>query len=113
VIGATGTPILIKDFAPNNEWIARPAWASREGIRAFAGHPLVFRGKTLRVLAVFSRLPLDEQSFVWLRMFADHAAVAIANARAFEDQKHAEVVRQPLGGQQTRYLHFINRNQRL
>ena len=94
VIGATGTAILIKDFAPNNEWIARPDWASRESIRAFAGHPLVFRGKTLGVLALFSRLPLDEQSFVWLRMFADQAAVAIANARAFEDQKHAEVVAQ-------------------
>jgi formate hydrogenlyase transcriptional activator len=90
VIGATGNPILIKDFASENEWIARPDWAVREGIRGFAGHPLVFRRKTLGVLAVFSRLPLDEQSFVWLRMFADQAAVAIANARAFEDQKHAE-----------------------
>ncbi len=94
VIGATGNPILIKDFAPENEWIARPDWAVCEGIRAFAGQPLVFRQKTLGVLAVFSRLPLDEQSFVWLRMFADQAAVAIANARAFEDQKHAEAAAQ-------------------
>jgi GAF domain-containing protein len=61
VIGVTGTPILAKDFAPKNEWIARPGWAEREGIRAFAGYPLVFRRKTLGVLAVFSRLPLDEQ----------------------------------------------------
>jgi formate hydrogenlyase transcriptional activator len=97
VIGATATPILIKDFAPKNEWIARPDWAVREGIRAFAGHPLVFRGKTLGVLAAFSRLPLDEQGFVWLRMFADQAAVAIANARAFEDQKHAEAAAQRSG----------------
>jgi formate hydrogenlyase transcriptional activator len=94
VIGASGTPILIKDFAPKNEWIARPDWARREGIRAFAGHPLVFRGKTLGVLALFSRLPLDEHCFVWLRMFADQAAVAITNARAFEDQKHAEAAAQ-------------------
>jgi len=92
VIGATGNPILIKDFAPENEWIARPDWGRREGIRGFAGHPLVFRGKTLGVLALFSRLAFDEQSFVWLRMFADQAAVAIVNARAFEDQKHAEAV---------------------
>jgi len=35
----------------------------------------------LGVLALFSRLPLDEQGFVWLRMFAEQAAVAIANAR--------------------------------
>jgi formate hydrogenlyase transcriptional activator len=90
VIGASGTPILIKDLAPDNEWIARPDWARREGIRAFAGYPLVFRGKTLGVLALFSRQPLDEQCFIWLRMFADQAAVAITNARAFEDQKRAE-----------------------
>lgn len=94
VIGATGNPILIKDFAPKNEWIARPDWAEREGIRAYAGYPLMFRGKTLGVLALFSRLPLDEQGFVWLRMFADQAAVSIANARAFEDQKHAEAAAQ-------------------
>jgi hypothetical protein len=46
VIGAAGNPILIEDFAAKSEWIARPDWASREGIRAFAGHPLVFRRKT-------------------------------------------------------------------
>ena len=64
VIGATGTPILIKDFAPESEWIARSDWAKREEIRSFAGHPLAFRGKTLGVLAIFSRQPLDEQGFV-------------------------------------------------
>jgi C4-dicarboxylate-specific signal transduction histidine kinase len=86
VIGATGNPILIEDLAPENDWIARPDWAKREGIRAFAGHPLIFRGNTLGVLALFSRQPLDEQGSVWLRMFADQAAVAITNARAFEDR---------------------------
>lgn len=86
----TGAPILIHDMAPENETIARPEWAKREGIRSFAGHPLIFRGKILGVLALFSRGPLDEQGFSWLRMFADQAAVAITNARAFEDRKRAE-----------------------
>lgn len=90
VIGATGSPILIKDFAPENEWIARPDWARREGIRAFAGHPLIFRGKILGVLALFSRQPFDEQDFMWLRMFADRAAVAITNAQAFEGRMRAD-----------------------
>ena len=81
VIGATGNPILIKDFAPENEWIARPDWAKREGVRGFAGHPLVSRGKSLGVLALFSRLALDEQSFLWLRIFADQAAVAELSLR--------------------------------
>jgi formate hydrogenlyase transcriptional activator len=85
VVGATGTPILIEDFAPENHWIARPEWAEREGIRSFAGQPLIFRGKILGVLALFSREAIDKEGFSWLRMFADQAAVAITNAQAFED----------------------------
>jgi transcriptional regulator with GAF, ATPase, and Fis domain len=37
------------------------------------------------VLAVFHRQPINEQEFRWLRMFADQAASAIANARAFSE----------------------------
>jgi transcriptional regulator with GAF, ATPase, and Fis domain len=36
-------------------------------------------------MGLFSRAGIDEQQFAWLRAFADHAAVAIANARAFEE----------------------------
>jgi transcriptional regulator with GAF, ATPase, and Fis domain len=36
-------------------------------------------------LGVFRRAFIDEQEFMWLRAFADHAAAAIANARAFEE----------------------------
>ncbi|HMX27968.1 MAG TPA: sigma 54-interacting transcriptional regulator, partial [Blastocatellia bacterium] len=45
----------------------------------------IFRGEILGVLAVFSRQPLERQEFNWLRMFADHAAVALANSRAFAE----------------------------
>jgi transcriptional regulator with GAF, ATPase, and Fis domain len=84
-IGATGEGILIKEVADDTAWIARPEWALREGIRSFAGHPLLFRDEVLGVLAVFTRTPLDEDAFTWLRVFADHAAVAIAHSRAFEE----------------------------
>jgi len=39
----------------------------------------------LGVLAVFSRVHIDQDQFEWLRTFADHAAVAIANAQAFDE----------------------------
>jgi GAF domain-containing protein len=52
---------------------------------AFADEPLVYRSEILGVLAVFSRLPIREGQFTWLRTFADQAAVAIANAPAFEE----------------------------
>jgi transcriptional regulator with GAF, ATPase, and Fis domain len=84
-VGATGTGILLHDMSERSTWIARPAWAAREGIRSFAAQPLIFRGEVLGVLAVFSRARIDADAFAWLRAFADHAAVAIANARAFEE----------------------------
>ncbi|MBX7223544.1 MAG: sigma 54-interacting transcriptional regulator [Blastocatellia bacterium] len=84
-IGATGEPILLDEIGPTEKWIARPNWARKEGIRSFAGQPLVFRGEVLGVLAVFSREGLGQTEFSWLRMFADHAAVAIANSRAFAE----------------------------
>ena len=39
----------------------------------------------LGVLAVFSRDPIGERNIQWLRMIADHAATALANARAWEE----------------------------
>jgi len=89
-IGKTGKSILIADNAAESEWIGRPEWARREGVRAFAGYPLVSRGEILGVLAVFSREALCQQDFVWLRIFADQVAAAITNARAFEKIRQSE-----------------------
>ncbi|PTL81660.1 sigma 54-interacting transcriptional regulator [Vitiosangium sp. GDMCC 1.1324] len=84
-IATTGQGMLLQRVGGDSEWLVDRAWAEREGIRAFAGQPLVFRGEVLGVLAVFSRRELGTREFSWLRTFADHAAVAIANARAFEE----------------------------
>lgn len=84
-IGATGEGIFLQNISHNEEWIARPKWALKEGICSFAGQPLIFRNEILGVLALFSRKKLEKREFSWLRMFADHAAVAIANSRAFTE----------------------------
>ena len=84
-VGATGTPLLIPDAASGHERLSRPDWVQREGIRSFAGHPLVSRDQVLGVLATFTREPLDDRAFAWLGTFANQAGVAIANARAFEE----------------------------
>jgi len=83
-VAASRHPILVEDVAAQNDWMVRPEWASREEIRSFAGHPLIFRDKLLGVIAVFSRHPLGQQEFTWLGLFANQAAVAIANASAEE-----------------------------
>ncbi len=83
-VGASGESQLLH-VSGGSRWVADLAWAEREGIASFAGQPLVFRGETLGVLAVFSRTEMSETTFGWLRTFADHAATALANARAFEE----------------------------
>jgi hydrogenase-4 transcriptional activator len=80
---ASARPLLIKRI--DERWIEKPAWARRERIRSFAGYPLIFRGETLGVIGVFSRTTLDEVKFEWFGLFALATAVAIANARAFDE----------------------------
>ena len=84
-VAATGVGVLLTDLEADRNWIAEPEWVAAEGITSFAAQPLLFRGEALGVLAVFDRAPISAKDFTWLRTFADHAAVAISNARAFEE----------------------------
>lgn len=84
-IGSTSQSMLIEDSVLDIKWTLHPDWVRSEGIHGFAGHPLVFGGEVLGVLGVFARVHINEQQFKWLRVFADQAAVSIANARAFEE----------------------------
>jgi transcriptional regulator with GAF, ATPase, and Fis domain len=84
-VGATGVPLLVKDTEQDMQAFARPEWLRAEGIRSFGCQPLVFRGEILGALAVFNRQGCEEATFGWLRAFADYAAVALANSRAFAE----------------------------
>jgi len=84
-IAATGEPIEAPDLSTAPDWIADPDWVRAEGIAGFAGQPLVHRGQVLGVLAVFARGAIGPECMDWLRTIADHAAAAIATARAFEE----------------------------
>src|SRR5437773_572069 len=84
-VALKGEPLLLSGVAGEEEWIADREWWRREKVRSFAAQPLVFRGETLGVLAIFDRGVLDDKDFDWLRVFADHAAVSISNARAFQE----------------------------
>ncbi len=83
-MATTGESIRVQRLAEDQQWLRDPAWARAEGLVGFAGHPLAFRGDILGVLAVFRRSEPDEACWAWLRVMADVAAVAIANAQAFE-----------------------------
>jgi len=85
LIAARGQAIEVRDEVASTEWIVNPAWATAEGIDGFAGQPLVHHGEVLGVLAVFARGAIGEGCMDWLRMIANHVAVALVNARAFEE----------------------------
>lgn len=68
-----------------SSWIADRDWIHAEKINGIAAHPLKFQDDILGVIAVFSRKNITPESFEWLRVFAEQASIAIANARAFEE----------------------------
>lgn len=84
-VAASGQGISLEAISAKADWIADPQWVTDEGIVSFAAHPLLFRNEVLGVLAVFDRSPIVPADFAWLRTFADHAAIALSNARAFEE----------------------------
>ena len=83
-IATSGESVRIQRLVEDAQWVRNREWIRSEGLVGFAGHPLVFRGEVLGVLAVFRRTEPDDACWQWLRALADAAAVAIANARAFE-----------------------------
>ena len=83
LIATTNRPLLLQRGP--RDWVLQPAWAEAEHIESFAGQPLTYGGKVLGVVAFFSRKRLEKADLKWLRVFADHAAVAIANARTLEE----------------------------
>src|SRR6185437_81955 len=58
-------------------------WARREGMVAFAGHPLIVEDRLVGVMAMFARHPLTSVELQALASVADELAVGI-------ERKHAE-----------------------
>jgi len=84
-IAATGQPMVSNNPGKDLDGFGEPGWAGRQGIRGFGGQPIIYQNEVLGVIAQFNRIPTPNQSPAWLRIFADHIAAAIVNARAFEE----------------------------
>lgn len=84
-IARTGEPVFIQDLPRDHQWVRDAEWVRREGLNGFIGHPLKWRGEVLGVLGVFQRTNPSLVCFDWMRMFANHAAMALGNARANEE----------------------------
>lgn len=84
-IAATGKQVVLQDLDKDPGELSYIPWIKREKIRGFNGLPIIYKGEVLGIIAVFRRAHVPEGAEVWGRVFADHVAGAIANARAFEE----------------------------
>jgi PAS domain S-box-containing protein len=70
--------------------VSDQAWARREGMVAFAGHPLIVAGRVVGVMALFARHTLSDDIIVALASVADHVAVGIERHRGAEALRTTE-----------------------
>jgi len=84
-IATTGEQIVLRDLDKDPRELGHVDWLRTEQVRGFNGVPISFKGEVLGVIAVFSRGNVPEEAVVWGRIFANHVAGAVANARAFEE----------------------------
>ena len=84
-IAATGKQMVLRDLDKDPGELFFLPWLKPEKIRGYNGVPIIYKGEVLGVIAVFSRANVPMGAEVWGRVFADHIAGTIANARAFEE----------------------------
>jgi len=65
-------------------------WAEREGMVAFAGHPLVTGGKLMGVVAIFARKPLADTTLKALASVSDQLALGVRRQWVEEALRRSE-----------------------
>ena len=84
-IASTGQQLVLSDLDRDPGELAYIPWLKPEQVRGFNGVPIIFKGEVLGVIAVFASINIPDDARVWGRVFADHIAGTVANARAFEE----------------------------
>lgn len=81
----SGEPILVNDVSTSQLWVGS---RDRSGRRAYLGCPIRIGSRTEGFINVNSDTPerFSQEDVRRLRAFADHAAIALRNARLFEDK---------------------------
>lgn len=89
-----GEPLYISDVREDSLWFSR-RFLEQAAIVSFAAIPLISEGRVLGVLSIFTRrqrlFSPDERSL--MSAFASQAAIAVANAKAYQQmQRYASTV---------------------
>jgi len=75
-IALTHTPVLTNDVVGDPR-ISDQEWAKREGMVAFAGHPLIHAGRVVGVFGLFSKSALSSNTLDALKVASDAMALGI------------------------------------
>lgn len=95
-VAKTGKPVIIKNY---NKWSGRSERFENEAppFQALISAPMIWQGKVNGVLHVLRKEAFNHTDLDQLSLFANHAAVAVENARLYdaaaqelEDRKRAE-----------------------
>ena len=74
----TKKPAISNDVV-NDPRIRYPEWAKKEGLKSFAGYPLMSKGQPIGVLGMFSEKKLSPADFEILRVFCDQISNELAS----------------------------------
>jgi len=80
----------LNNDVPNDPEVGDREWARREGMIAFAGHPLIVDGEVVGVLALFARRPLSKRVLSSLAAIADGIALGIRRLQAEQSLQHGK-----------------------
>ena len=85
-------PLPIGDWAEDSDLSIEPV-ILKESVRSWLGVPLMARERTIGAIALFNETPsaYDEQHLRLLYAIADQAAMAIDNARLYEEQRRRAI----------------------
>jgi PAS domain S-box-containing protein len=89
-IAASRRPHLSNDV-PNDPQVSDREWASREGMVAFVGYPLLVEDRVVGVVAMFARRPLTDAILSDLAPLADQIAQHVHRKHAEERLRESEL----------------------
>ncbi|MGQ0736383.1 MAG: GAF domain-containing protein [Acidobacteriota bacterium] len=78
-IASRGEPFIARSLRGDEDWLRNRDWIARQGIRSFAGYPLVAGQVVLGVLAIFDRRGLTDVDLDELAFVAECAATRLAH----------------------------------
>ncbi|MBN1121121.1 MAG: GAF domain-containing protein [Anaerolineae bacterium] len=96
-----GTPQIFNDVRENPDWLANP---KSDWIRSYAGAPIRIGDEVIGFLNLDSATPhiFTLEHGLLLQAFADQAAIAIRNARLYQELEHYSIALQQAVNETTR-----------